>query len=263
MKRILSILLLAFCANANAVIDHYAWKNIAYPDETSTNGLPEAIPCINKKAFNGQPLIKCTWLENAREVLIWNAQRQQDVRYVNQVSGTCLRGKCRTNATIVGDWNQDVFFTLSIWYRIGVSIDGKPVAYRVDTARQVSYTEAGSILYQFYLDIGVPDDQLVATFDGRYEGGYAAWQAQKGSAQASAQQSPATPAQSEWPDVKNAWCNPRMDDDCYINEKKVPIDDLGKWLPAVAESNIDQIGGYCEIILCFDKDDQPVGYLLQ
>ena len=265
MKRILSILLLAFYANANAnaAIDHYAWNNIAYPDETSTNGLPEAIPCINKKAFNGQPLIKCTWLENAREVLIWNAQRQQDVRYVNQVSGTCLRGKCRTNATIVGDWNQDVFFTLSIWYRIGVSTDGKPVAYRVDTSHQVSYAEAGSLLHQFYLDIGVPDNQLLPTFDGRYEGGYAAWQAQKGRAQASTQQSLATSAQLEWPDVKSAWCNPRMDDECYINEKKVPIADLGKWLPAVAESNIDQIGGFCETILCFDKDNQPVGYLLQ
>ena len=263
MKRILSILLLAFYANANAAIDHYAWNNIAYPDETSTNGLPEAIPCINKKAFNGQPLIKCTWLENAREVLIWNAQRQQDVRYVNQVSGTCLRGKCRTNATIVGDWNQDVFFTLSIWYRIGVSTDGKPVAYRVDTSHQVSYAEAGSLLHQFYLDIGVPDNQLLPTFDGRYEGGYAAWQAQKGRAQASTQQSLATSAQLVWPDVKSAWCNPQADDDCYINEKKVPIADLGKWLPAVAESNIDQIGGFCETILCFDKDNQPVGYLLQ
>ncbi|HGW4727207.1 TPA: hypothetical protein ACNH51_006081 [Pseudomonas aeruginosa] len=243
-------------------MDHYAWNNIAFPDETSTNGLPEAIPCINKKAFNGQPLIKCTWLETSREVLIWNAQRQQDVRYVNQVSGTCLRGKCRTNATIVGDWNQDVFFTLSIWYRIGVSTDGKPVAYRVDTSRQVSYAEAGSLLYQFYLDIGVPDNQLVPTFDGRYEGGYAAWQAQKGSAPASTLQSP-TSAQSEWPDVKSAWCNPRMDDDCYINNQKVPVAELGKWLPSVSESNIDQLGGHCETILCFDSKDQPLGYLLQ
>ena len=200
---------------------------------------------------------------NAREVLIWSAQRQQDVRYVNQVSGTCLRGKCRTNATIVGDWNQDVFFTLSIWYRIGVSTDGKPVAYRVDTSHQVSYAEAGSLLHQFYLDIGVPDNQLLPTFDGRYEGGYAAWQAQKGRAQASTQQSVATSAQLEWPDVKSAWCNPRMDDECYINNQRVPVADLGKWLPAVAESNIDQIGGYCETILCFDKDNQPAGYLMQ
>lgn len=207
-------------------------------------------------------MIKCTWLETSREVLIWDAQRQQDVRYVNQVSGTCLRGKCRTNTTIVGEWNQDVFFALSIWFRIGTSTDGKPVAYRVDASRQVSYAEAGSLLYQFYLDIGVPDDRLVGTFDGRYEGGYAAWQAQKGSSQSVAHQA-AAPAQTEWPDVKSAWCNPRMDDECYINEKRVPIAELGKWLPAVAESNIDQIGGYCETILCFDKENQPAGYLLQ
>ncbi|HEK0085368.1 hypothetical protein [Pseudomonas aeruginosa] len=265
MKRILSILLLAFCTTAHAggLVDHYAWGGIAYPDETSTAGLPEAIPCITKKAFNGQPMIKCTWLETSREVLIWNPQRQQDVRYANQVSGTCLRGKCRTNTTIVGEWNQDVFFALSIWYRIGTSTDGKPVAYRVDTSRQVSYAEAGSLLYQFYLDIGVPDDRLAGTFDGRYEGGYAAWQAQKEGSQTTASQSPGASDQSEWPEVKSAWCNPRMDDECYINEKKVPVAELGKWLPAVAESNIDQIGGYCETILCFDKDNQPVGYLLQ
>ncbi|MNY25872.1 hypothetical protein D3C86_1596800 [compost metagenome] len=137
------------------------------------------------------------------------------------------------------------------------------MAYRVDTSHQVSYAKAGSILYQFYLDIGVPDNQLIPTFDGRYEGGYAAWQAQIGGTQAAAVQSPATSTQSKWPDVKSAWCNPRMDDDCYINEKRVPIAELGKWLPDISESNADQLGGHCETILCFDKDDQPMGYLLQ
>lgn len=71
------------------------------------------------------------------------------------------------------------------------------------------------------------------------------------------------PPQSEWPEVKTAWCNPRADDDCYINSKKVPIAELGKWLPDISESNADQLGGHCETILCFDKDDQPMGYLLQ
>lgn len=92
---------------------------------------------------------------------------------------------------------------------------------------------------------------------------YAAWQAQKGGLQAAAPQSSATSAQSEWPDVKSAWCNPRMDDDCYINNKKVPVAELGKWLPTISESNVDQLGGYCETILCFDSNDQPLGYLLQ
>ncbi|MBI6975416.1 hypothetical protein JET74_08245 [Pseudomonas lactis] len=261
MKRILGIMLLALCANASAAVD-YTWTSLAFPDETTTSGLPEAIPCIYKKASNGQPMLKCTWLEMTRNVLIFDAQRRQDVRYINQVSGQCLRGKCRISNAMVGEWKQDVLFNLSIWYRIGTSTDGKPVAYRVDTSRQVSYADAGSILYQFYLDIGVPDNQLAATFDKRYEGGYAAWQAQKGNAQTGAQP-PSTSAQSEWPEVKTAWCNPRMDDDCYINSKKVPIAKLGKYLPSVSESNVDQLGGYCETILCFDKDDQAMGYLLQ
>ena len=261
MKRILGIMLLALCANASAAVD-YTWTSLAFPDETTTSGLPEAIPCIYKKASNGQPMLKCTWLEMTRNVLIFDAQRRQDVRYINHVSGQCLRGKCRISNAMVGEWKQDVLFNLSIWYRIGTSTDGKPVAYRVDTSRQVSYADAGSILYQFYLDIGVPDNQLAATFDKRYEGGYAAWQAQKGNAQTGAQP-PSTSAQSEWPEVKTAWCNPRMDDDCYINSKKVPIAKLGKYLPSVSESNVDQLGGYCETILCFDKDDQAMGYLLQ
>ena len=217
MKRILGIMLLALCANASAAVD-YTWTSLAFPDETTTSGLPEAIPCIYKKASNGQPMLKCTWLEMTRNVLIFDAQRRQDVRYINQVSGQCLRGKCRISNAMVGEWKQDVLFNLSIWYRIGTSTDGKPVAYRVDTSRQVSYADAGSILYQFYLDIGVPDNQLAATFDKRYEGGYAAWQAQKGNAQTGAQP-PSTSVQSEWPEVKTAWCNPRMDDDCYINSK--------------------------------------------
>lgn len=34
-------------------------------------------------------------------------------------------------------------------------------------------------------------------------------------------------------------------------------------LPDISESNADQLGGHYETILCFDKDDQPMGYLLQ
>lgn len=265
MKRILSILLLAFCTavQADGLVDHYAWGNIAFPDETSTAGLPEAIPCVIRKTANGQPGLKCTWLETSREVLIWNPQRQQDVRYVNQVSGTCLRGKCRTSNAIVGDWNQDGYFGLSIWYRIGVSTDGKPVAYRVDTSRQVSYAEAGSLLYQFYLDIGVPDERLVGTFDGRYEGGYTAWQVQKGEVRAKTQQPTSAPGRFQWPEVKSAWCNPRMDDDCYVNDEPVAIQDLDKWLPAIHPeevAEVEQEGGYCETILCFSSADKPLGF---
>ncbi|NWC07851.1 hypothetical protein HX776_03245 [Pseudomonas agarici] len=262
MKRILSMLLLAFCAHATASVDYYEGNGLFFPDETSLKGLPEAIPCNMKKIYTGQTILNCTWLANARAIPIWDANRRVDINYNNQISSMCQRGKCRVSNAMVGEWSQDIPFLISIWYRIGSSTDGKPVAYRNDVSRQVSYAEAGSQLMQLYLDAGVPDNELVSTFDKRYEGGYAAWEAQKGNAQAKVQ-SPSSSAQSKWPDVKTAWCNPRMDDDCYINSKKVPIAELGKWLPDISESNADQLGGHCETILCFDKDDQPMGYLLQ
>lgn len=263
MKRILSMLLLAFCAHATASVDYYEGNGLSFPDETSLKGLPEAIPCNMKKIYTGQTILNCTWLANARYVLLWDSQRQQNVRYNNQISGMCQRGKCRVSNAMVGEWSQDIPFLISIWYRIGSSTDGKPVAYRKDVSRQVSYAEAGSQLMQLYMDAGIPDNELAVTFDKRYEGGYAAWQAHKKGGPAATAQPVATTAQSTWPEVKSAWCNPQKDDDCHINNKKVPVADLGKWLPAVAESNIDQIGGYCETILCFDSKDQPLGYLPQ
>ncbi|MNO12904.1 hypothetical protein D3C76_25220 [compost metagenome] len=269
MKRLLATLLLSICSTfAVASIDYYEGNGLYFPDEASPNGLPEAIPCTFKTAYTGQRMLNCTWLGNARYVFIWDAQRKQDTRYNNQMSGMCQRGKCRVNNGFVGGWNEDLPFLLSIWYNIGVSTDGKPVAYRHDATRQVSYAEAGQLLLQFYLDVGIPDKEIRSTFDKRYEGGYQAFADAGGhlssdpmgqAVKVSAKQ----PAQQQWPEVKSAWCNPQMDDDCYINEKKVPIANLGKWLPAVAESNIDQIGGHCETILCFDDKDEPVGYLLQ
>lgn len=261
MKRILGILLLAFCASAHASIDGYDGNGLSFPDEKSPAGLPEAIPCTLKKAYTGQTILNCTWLANARAIPIWDANRRMDINYNNQVSGMCQRGKCRVNGVIVGQYNGDIPFLLSLWYQIGVSTDGKPVAYHRDATRGVSYAEAGSILWQFYQDAGIPDNELVSTFDKRYEGGWAAWNAAKGSVKKTSLL-PANTVQS-YPVVKSAWCNPRADDDCYIDNKKVLIADLGKYLPSVSESNIDQLGGYCETILCFDESDQPLGYLLQ
>ncbi|HDS1738508.1 hypothetical protein NPS49_09605 [Pseudomonas putida] len=262
MKRIFGILLLAFCAQANAEISAYQGTAAFFPDETSPSGLPDAIPCVVRPAHTGHPMLFCTWLTSTRYVELWDAQRQQNVRITNKVNGMCQRGNCRIQGAEVGNWKEDTPFQLSIWYRIGSSTDGKPVAYRVNTNRQVSYSEAGSLLMQFYVDAGVPDNELVSTFDKRYIGGWAAWNQDKAGAVSTVTESPSD-SSSEWPEVKTAWCNPRMDDDCYINNKKVPIAELSKWLPGISESNADQLGGYCETILCFDENDQPMGYLIQ
>jgi hypothetical protein len=264
MKKIISILLFMFCtaALAGESMDQRDWSRVIYPDETSTEGLPEVIPCRSDD-FQGKAFIVCTWLSSDRQVVVWDAQRQQNVRYWNKVRGRCIRGTCRISGGEVGEFGQDVEFTLAIWYRIGTSTDGKPVAYRLDTNRQVSYVEAGSTLIKFYLDSGIPDNKLASVFDVRYDGGYAAWQAQKGEVRAKTQQSTSAPSRFQWPEVKSAWCNPRMDDDCYINEEPVAIEDLGKWLPAIHPEEIaevEQEGGYCETILCFSSADKPLGF---
>lgn len=163
MKRVFSILLLAFCAQANAEISAYQGTAAFFPDEKSTHNLPEAIPCITRPAATGQPMLFCTWLTSTRYVDIWDAQRQQNVRITNKVNGMCQRGNCRIQGAEVGHWKENTPFQLSIWYRIGSSTDGKPVAYRTDASRQVSYVEAGSLLMRFYLDAGVPDNELVST----------------------------------------------------------------------------------------------------
>lgn len=58
---------------------------------------------------------------------------------------------------------------------------------------------------------------------------------------------------------KEAHCEPQMDDACTINNKKVPKDDLNKYLPVVSADKVSADGGYCEYPICYDVNDNPVG----
>ncbi|WP_262501962.1 hypothetical protein [Pseudomonas fragi] len=60
-------------------------------------------------------------------------------------------------------------------------------------------------------------------------------------------------------EVKAAWCNPRADDDCTINGKKVPKAELKQYLPTVYELEVLNAGGHCEYPICYDENDKPVG----
>lgn len=60
-------------------------------------------------------------------------------------------------------------------------------------------------------------------------------------------------------EVKQAWCNPRVDDECTINGKKVPKAELKQYMPAVYELEAHNTGGHCEHPFCYDKNDKPVG----
>lgn len=60
-------------------------------------------------------------------------------------------------------------------------------------------------------------------------------------------------------EVTEAWCNPRADDECTINGKKVPKSELKQYLPAVYELEVLNAGGHCEYPICYDKNNKPVG----
>ncbi|WP_353629191.1 hypothetical protein [Pseudomonas aeruginosa] len=54
-----------------------------------------------------------------------------------------------------------------------------------------------------------------------------------------------------------------MDDDYYVNDEPVAIQDLGKWLPAIHPEEVavvKQEGGDCETTLCFSSTDKPLGF---
>lgn len=59
--------------------------------------------------------------------------------------------------------------------------------------------------------------------------------------------------------VKEAHCEPQMDDACTINDKKVPKASLGDYLPTVNADEVSAKGGYCEYPICYDVNDNPIG----
>ncbi|MDD0996643.1 hypothetical protein M5G20_12255 [Pseudomonas sp. TNT2022 ID1044] len=272
MQKIISVIVLLITSmTANA----YQGLGLYFPSEQTMEGLPQAIPCGVKEFINGMDKnysLQCVWYYQPRDVKIWDEKRQQDVIYSNQFSGRCIKENCRDGGgNIVGHWSADIPYRLSLWYYIDQSTDGKPVAYRLDSGPakgqdRLSYVEAGKLLHSFYEEAGAPESTIQNLFGEYYVGGYKQYLTDLNNGQHLQSKSnvqKTVTAKSEWPDVKSAWCNPRADDDCYINNKKVPIAELGKWLPDISESNADQLGGRCETILCFDKDDQLMGYLLQ
>jgi hypothetical protein len=59
--------------------------------------------------------------------------------------------------------------------------------------------------------------------------------------------------------VKEAHCEPQMDDACTVNDQKVPKAQLDKYLPALDADTVSAAGGYCEYPICYSADDQPIG----
>ena len=63
--------------------------------------------------------------------------------------------------------------------------------------------------------------------------------------------------------MKKVWCNPPEDDECIVNRKKVAKAEPNKYLPAIYELKVLNVGGYCEHPTFHDKNDKPVCHSLE
>lgn len=191
---LLPIILSLYAQAAMAI----GYQHGSFPDETSPQGLPEAIPCSVLRAhqFNVQGNLACIWLMSARNITEWSAEQGRNLNYPNRYQAVCRKGTCRAQGTVVGHHPKDENVILSIWYYMGQSSDGKPVAYLKGfgpgfDGEAVSYAEAGQMLVEFYENSGI-DNQKAIQFElsRHYEGGWEQFQADLNGGNASASTNP-------------------------------------------------------------------------
>lgn len=250
--------------NVQAEVDYGHMYSPMLPNEQTMNDLPYAIPCAEAKNQYGATFYRCTWFTLPRNITQWDAQQQRNVTFSNQLSGKCLRGTCRASngSGVYGMYGQDLNFSLSIYYYIYESEDGYPIAYRMDggpnkNGKGVTYAQARASLQEFLLDHGISNTNAkdaIASYKLDANTGHD--QSVDDSPQA--ENLPRTKPTKNV-EVKEAWCNPRADDECTINGKKVAKEQLNQYLPAIYELEVLNAGGYCEHPICYDKNDKPVG----
>ncbi|WP_152972280.1 hypothetical protein [Pseudomonas aeruginosa] len=267
MKKLLFVTLLSVLFGLPAQSTYaVSYSDGQFPDELSSNGLPDALPCIMTEPNYGMRLpagetkiLRCTWISHYREIVTWDQQQGRQVRYPNQHRGICRKGVCHVNGVQQGNLPNDLTFVASLWYYIGLSTDGKPVAYKYNTGPTVgqpgvSYAQAGQALVNFWEMAGIGQADIENSLGSHYLGGWKQFQADIGG-----NQPPTSSAPANLGEIKEAWCNPRMDDDCSINGEQIPMADLGKYLPSVDPAQIEAADGICEYPICYDKDGKPIG----
>lgn len=265
MKTLITFITLLLVISTNAMAfdafkaARYDRPGYAFPDELSPQGLPAAIPCTIKDSYDGRRSLECHWLSMPRYLYWFDQATQQQARSWNQLKGACTRGVCRAGGQQVGNYPDEIAgLTISVWYYVGVSSDGRPVAYLTNTGpgfdgEQVSYAEAGQLMHQYWLNAGMSDADIAYEMDFRYQGGMKQFLSDTQVTNSSDQKAAISG------EVKEAWCNPQMDDDCSINGKKVLKADLGKYLPEVVPAFIEGHGGTCDYPICYTEDGKPIG----
>ncbi|ASD13579.1 MULTISPECIES: hypothetical protein [Pseudomonadaceae] len=197
-KLIICTMLPIFLSLFGQVAMAIGYQHGSFPDELSPQGLPEAIPCSVLRAhqFTIEGNLACIWLMSARNITEWSAEQNRNLNYPNRYQAVCRKGTCRAQGTVVGHHPKDENVILSIWYYMGQSSDGKPVAYLKGfgpafDGEAVSYAQAGQMLVEFYENSGI-DNQKAIQFElsQHYDGGWEQFQADLNGGTASASTDP-------------------------------------------------------------------------
>ncbi|SFM51891.1 hypothetical protein [Halopseudomonas yangmingensis] len=222
-------------------------------DFTDLDALPEAMTC--RKIIQGQyGHITCRLGFPDETRVLWDSQRGANVRIFTFQNANCVDGECYIDNRQVGYWNGELKPAIPFGYFIQTTSDGMPVVYRHDkyqeySSQNLSYVQVGDLLHKWLRRTGRDEEGANRIVGAFYEGGVDKYlQDKKGGNKPSAITK-----------VTEAWCNPRMDDECYINNEPVSIDDLHKYLPYVDEDKVDAAGGTCDYPICYDKNHKPVG----
>lgn len=260
MKNVICSILFALTYMFGVSAMAIGYQHGSFPDELSPQGLPEAIPCSfqRKSHLTNEGTLNCVWLMSSRNITEWSAQQGRNLNYPNKYEAVCRKGTCRAQGTVVGNHPKDENVRLSIWYYMGQSSDGKPVAYLKGfgpafDGEAVSYAEAGQMLVEFYENSGIDNHKAIQfELSQHYDGGWEQFQADIGGGQSNAQS-------ANFGEIKEAWCNPRMDDECSINGNRVPKAELPKYLPLLDPDVVSAQGGLCELPFCYDSNYKPIG----
>ncbi|MFU6378996.1 hypothetical protein ACM792_27780 [Metapseudomonas otitidis] len=190
MKKLITAALLSVLFGLSAQSTYaITYSEGQFPDELSSNGLPDALPCVMAEPNYGMRLpagetqiLRCTWMSHYREIVAWDQQQGREIKYLNQHRGICRKGICQVNGVQQGNLPNDLSFVASLWYYIGVSTDGKPVAYKYNTGPTVgqpgvSYAQAGQALVNFWEMAGISQAGIESSLGFHYLGGWKQFQA--------------------------------------------------------------------------------------
>lgn len=247
MKKLISILFFALTISTGSAMAYnipYENQIPHYPPEHDVEAYPKAIPCVWQRFQDpSHPNIKkalnCTIIAWPREVSYTDHNGTPHVG-PNWQEGFCSNGTCINSVTgdVFAEVPGEILAQTELMYYIQGSGD-HIVAHRSGEGpmfgkESISYTDAGRELRDFYTRGGANERAVDTLFKRRTGLTWTEWQERY-------------PAENKI----SAWCNPRKDNDCYINDTWVDEKQLSKFLPIVTVEEIESRNGFCETILCF------------